>query len=87
MKEVFRDCVDFSAREVERPGGEKLTLCSLMGMVKLERVSDYILRPLAQDEELSRLEARAAFRRMTEGALYNLLRRSVPHWTRRPLTL
>ena len=73
MKEVFRDCVDFSAREVERPGGEKLTLCSLMGMVKLERVSDYILRPLAQDEELSRLEGRAAFRRMAEGALYNLL--------------
>ena len=44
-----------------------------MGMVKLERVSDYILRPLAQDDALRQLDNRAAYRRMAEGALYNLL--------------
>ena len=75
IREVFRDCADFSVREVERPGdsGEKLVLCSIMGMVKLERVSDYILRPLAQDDGLRQLDNRAAYRRMAEGALYNLL--------------
>ncbi|WP_347563628.1 spore germination protein [Pseudoflavonifractor sp. 524-17] len=73
VKEVFRDCVDFSVRQVEWPERGTLTLCYLAGMVRLERVNDYILRPLAQDGRLAELELREAFRRMGEGALYNLV--------------
>ena len=42
-------------------------------MVKMERVSDYVLRPLAQDEALARCGTpRQAMEEMMGGALYNL---------------
>ena len=54
-------------------GACTLTLCYLSGMVKMERVSDYVLRPLAQDEALARCGTpRQAMDRMKDGALYNL---------------
>ena len=61
LEQIFQDCVDFTKRPVSlgEGGACTLTLCYLSGMVKMERVSDYVLRPLAQD-------------RMKDGALYNL---------------
>ena len=73
LGEVFRDCVDFTRRPVALEGLGELTLCYLGGMVRMERVSDYVLRPLAEDAELRACGSMArAMVRMEEGALYNL---------------
>ena len=75
LETVFAGCADFSKRNVRLAGdGEKvITLCYISGMVRMERVSDYVLRPLAQDSALAdcpdMAELMAA---MEEGALYNL---------------
>lgn len=55
LEQIFQDCVDFTKRPVSlgEGGACTLTLCYLSGMVKMERVSDYVLRPLAQDEALA----------------------------------
>ncbi len=75
LEEIFRDCVDFVRRTVwvgEDPR-RALTLCYLSGMVKMERISDYLLRPMAQDPELARCAGAAPMmERMRQGALYNL---------------
>ena len=75
LEQIFQDCVDFTKRPVSlgEGGACTLTLCYLSGMVKMERVSDYVLRPLAQDEALARCGTpRQAMARMKDGALYNL---------------
>ena len=75
LEQIFQDCVDFTKRPVSlgEGGACTLTLCYLSGMVKMERVSDYVLRPLAQDEALARCGTpRQAMDRMKDGALYNL---------------
>lgn len=75
LREVFRDCVDFAERKVVLAGrpDREITLCFLNGMVKMERVSDYVLRPMAQDEALAACPDMAAARaHMAAGALYNL---------------
>lgn len=73
LGEVFRDCVDFTRRPVALEGLGELTLCYLGGMVRMERVSDYVLRPLAEDAQLRTCGSMArAMVRMEEGALYNL---------------
>lgn len=75
LEQVFADCVDFSKRGVALggDGAQMLTLCYLGGMVRMERVSDYVLRPLAQDRELARCGGPAqAMDRIERGALYSL---------------
>ena len=75
LEQIFQDCVDFTKRPVSlgEGGACTLTLCYLSGMVKMERVSDYVLRPLAQDEALARCGTpRQAMEEMMGGALYNL---------------
>ena len=73
LGEVFRDCVDFTRREVELAGLGRLSLCYLGGMVRMERVSDYVLRPLAEDRRLGQCRTMGeAMERMEGGALYNL---------------
>ena len=75
VEAVFRDCVDFTKRPVALEGtcACTMTLCYLGGMVRMERVSDYVLRPLARDEGLRRCQTVAeAMERMESGALYNL---------------
>ena len=75
LEEIFRDCVDFVHRTVwvgEDPR-HSLTLCYLSGMVRMERISDYLLRPMAQDPELARCAGTTPMmERMRQGALYNL---------------
>ncbi len=74
VSEVFRDCVDFKKRDIcvgDDPA-RRLTLCYLEGVVRNERVSDYILRPIAQNEMLARVGEEKMFALMRDGALYNL---------------
>ena len=73
VEEIFRGCVDFTRRPVALEGGPTLTLCYLSGMVKMERVSDYVLRPLAQDGSLAACAGpEELMARLEGGALYNL---------------
>jgi len=74
LKLVFSDCVDFTFRALDLAGdpAKRVTACYVGGMVRMERASDYVLRPLAQDEQLRRAELGEAFRLMAGGALYNL---------------
>lgn len=74
LSDVFRDCVDFKKREVcvgDDPA-RRLTLCYLEGVVRNERVSDYILRPIAQNATLAEVGEDKMFALMRDGALYNL---------------
>ena len=67
LEEIFQDCVDFTRRPVALEGESActLTLCYLGGMVRMERVSDYVLRPLAQDQGLRQCRTAAeAMKRM-----------------------
>jgi len=74
MEDVFRDCVDFQKRELwmNDDPERRLTLCWLDGMVRGERVCDYVLRPLAQDPDLSRQSDERVFLLLKNGAVYNL---------------
>lgn len=75
LETVFAGCADFSKRNVRLAGdGEKvITLCYISGMVRMERVSDYVLRPWRRTRPWpdcpDMAELMAA---MEEGALYNL---------------
>ena len=74
LKGAFQGCVDFVSRElrIAGDGARTLTLCAVDGMVRSERVNDYILRPLAQDERLREASLEECFRMLASGALYNL---------------
>ena len=74
VEKIFSDCSDFAKRPALVGGvpGRRVTLCYINGMVRGERINDYILRPLAQSERLARAEGAEAFRLLEEGALYNL---------------
>ena len=75
LERVFAGCVDFTRRTAALEGESActLTLCYLEGMVRMERVSDYVLKPLSEDEGLRRCATlAAAMERMESGALYNL---------------
>ena len=75
MERAFGGCVDFAKRQVALGGDPRrtATLCYLSGMVKMERVSDYILRPLAQDGTLAACTEEEVVERVRRGALYNLI--------------
>jgi len=74
MEAVFTNCADFNRRTVLLGGdpAKKATLCYIAGMIKLERVNEYILHPMARSEALAAADLTAAFRLMADGALYNL---------------
>ena len=71
---IFENCVDYNRRSVAVGGNEalRMELVFLAGMVRMERVSDYVLRPLAQDRELGALGEAVAWEKMRSGALYSL---------------
>ena len=71
---VFEGCVDYMERQVYLHGDweRTVTVCYLLGMTRNERLSDYILRPLAQDPALSRAPEEELFSLLQYGALYNL---------------
>jgi spore germination protein KA len=74
LARVFENCVDYNRRSVNVGGNEALRceLIFLAGMVRMERVSDYVLRPLAQDRALGELGQAVAWEKMRSGALYSL---------------
>ena len=74
LARVFENCVDYNRRSVAVGGNEALRceIIFLAGMVRMERVSDYVLRPLAQDRELGGLREAIAWEKMRSGALYSL---------------
>ncbi len=74
LKKVFEGCVDYMERTVYLHGNRKrtVTVCYLLGMARNERLSDYVLRPLAQDPALSQVPEEELFARLQYGALYNL---------------
>ena len=74
IEEIFRDCVDFQSRQLFLHGDpqRRVTMCYILGMAKTERVNDYVLRPLAQDEMLSSCSEDKLFALLEHGALYNL---------------
>ena len=75
LKRTFCGCVDFACRDVALAGDEarRITLCYLNGMVKMERVSDYVLGPMARDGARAACPSRAGvMEQMEAGALYNL---------------
>ena len=71
LKEVFSGCVDFMERTVYLNGDRNrtVTVCYLLGMTRNERLSDYILRPLAQDTELSQEPEKELYSLLQYGAL------------------
>ena len=74
LKKVFEGCVDYMERTVYLHGDRSrtVTVCYLLGMTRNERLSDYVLRPLAQDPALSQVPEEELFSRLQYGALYNL---------------
>ena len=74
LGKVFENCVDYNRRSVAVGGNEALRceIVFLAGMVRMERVSDYVLRPLAQARELGELGEAVAWEKMRSGALYSL---------------
>jgi len=74
LARVFANCVDYNRRSVAVGGNEAMRceIVFLAGMVRMERVSDYVLRPLAQDRELGELGESVAWEKMRSGALYSL---------------
>ncbi|MDF2838663.1 MAG: Spore germination protein GerKA [Evtepia sp.] len=74
IREVFQDCVDFQEREVLVGGdpGKWTLMLSIAGMVKNERVNDYILRPMFYNPHLEGMPLKKAVDWMQKGALYNL---------------
>lgn len=74
LKEIFSGCVDFMERTVYLNGDRQrtVTVCYLLGLTRNERLSDYILRPLAQDRSLSQAPEEELFSLLQYGALYNL---------------
>lgn len=74
LRAVFADCADLQVRRVLLAGDPAKAgeLFVLNGMVRMERVGSYVLRPLAQEERLRELSLDQAFRQMAEGTVYNL---------------
>ena len=46
METVFADCGDFFSRTITLAGGERAMVCWVEGLVRNERLNDYVLRPL-----------------------------------------
>ncbi len=74
LQKAFERCVDFTSRTLSLAGDpqKEVRLFAVEGMVRTERVNDYVLRPLAQDQALARLPLEDCFCRLASGGLYNL---------------
>lgn len=74
VEKIFQDCVDFQRREIFLHGDPKrrVSVCSISGMARTERLNDYVLRPLAQDPQLADCPAAELISLLEHGALYNI---------------
>ena len=72
---VFDGCADFSRRELylNNDPARKIEMLFVVGQVRNERASDYVLRPLMENEALRAApDMDAAFDLMEKGGLYSL---------------
>ena len=74
LEKIFEGSSDFAKRAamLHDDPARPVTLYYINGMVRGERINDYLLRPLSQDERLARAQGEEAFRLLEGGALYNL---------------
>jgi len=74
VRNVFEGCTDFNEREVLVGGdpGKSAVMLSIDGMVRNERVNDYILRPMFYNPYFEEMPLDKAIEWMQKGALYNL---------------
>ena len=72
LQAVYGENGDFRRRMVQI-GRWEATLCYIEGLVRLERVSDYILRPLAQDARLAGASQAALPNLLQNSVLYNVV--------------
>ena len=72
LQAVYRENGDFR-RRIVWAGGRELTLCYIEGLVRLERVSDYVLRPLAQDGRLVGADGAELPDLLQKSVLYNVV--------------
>ena len=74
IRGAFQNCVDFTSRRLILAGDEtkEVWICAVEGMVRTERVNDYVLRPLAQDDSLGELSPEGCYERLLLGGLYAL---------------
>jgi len=73
LQQVFSHSADFQTRRVRVLGdGERtVTVCYLLGVVRTERLNDYVLRPLAQDGVLAGCgDGETLARLLEQGVLY-----------------
>lgn len=75
VSSVFEGCADFKRRTLflNNDPERQVELLFIAGQVRNERASDYVLRPLTQNEALSRAaDMDEAFELMARGGLYSL---------------
>ncbi len=75
IRMVFEDCVDFQEGILSLGGdlSRKVHMFSLIGVVRNERVSDYVMRPLAMNETLARVSDAEACEMLIDGGLYTIV--------------
>ena len=69
VEQIFEGCSDFAERTalLHNDPQRQVTLCYINGMVRGERINDYLLRPLAQDPRLSAVSEAEAFQLLGQG--------------------
>ncbi len=74
IRETFAGNVDFQERALHLGGDphKPMTMFSILGMVRNERASDYVLKPMAEDARLRGMSMDAALDWMLKGGLYNM---------------
>lgn len=75
VAEVFGDCIDFSRRGVwlNNDPDKRVELMYIQGQVRAERASDYLLRPMAQNDALGNAGSlEEVYRLMRDGGIYAL---------------
>jgi len=75
LQEVFRGCVDFEVRElsIHNDPEKRVALCYVIGMVRMERASEYVLKPLADSDALAECNMDEAYDCILHGGVYDLI--------------
>ncbi len=74
LEMAFSHCADFKSRSLRLAGDrdKEVWVFAVEGMVRTERVNDYVLRPMSQNEALARLPLAEGYDLLASGGLYNL---------------
>lgn len=74
LRAVFQGCVDFSVRDIDihNDPDRRVALCFVIGMARLERACDYLLKPLAESDALEGCDREETYRRIRDGCVYDL---------------